>query len=415
MPSTPSWSATWPTRRSTVRAPSFSAAGAVRAVTTSATRASCPVTTTRRCAPTPAPSRSSSPSPRGRYPRARARGSAGSVTPWPPGQAPPATSRRRSSPICPFPPMRGARGAWSPAADPQGGPMSDDLTRPDATDGISRRTALIGGAAAAGGLLGAAASDARAAGRHAGRAAPARRRVDVVVVGAGLAGLSAAHGLVARGHSVAVLEARERVGGRTLNHPVGGGEVVEVGGQWVGPGQDRILALARSLGVGTFKTHTAGAQIFDYQGRQTHFTGLIPPLPDPDAGDFGQLLGEVIALQAQVSTAAPWQSPGAAGLDGQTLETWKLAHSSTPGARFLLDLAVKAVFAAEPRDLSLLHALFYLAAGTGILYLTGTPGGAQDSRLHGGSQLISIRLAERLGARVVLGAPVRRISQDAGG
>jgi monoamine oxidase len=272
--------------------------------------------------------------------------------------------------------------------------------------GVSRREALAGGALATGGLL-AAAAPARAAARP--------RRVDVLVVGAGLAGLSAASDLVAAVHSVAVLEARERVGGRTLNHPVGAGEVVEVGGQWVGPGQDRILARARELGVGTFKTYTHGAQIFDYRGTQTHFSELIPPLPEPDAGDFAQLLGKVIAAQGQIATAAPWRSPGASALDAQTLATYTLANTSTPGARFLLELAVKAVFAAEPRDLSLLHALFYLAAGTGILFLTGTAGGAQDSRFHGGSQLISIRLAQRLGRRVTLGAPVRRIVQDARG
>jgi monoamine oxidase len=273
--------------------------------------------------------------------------------------------------------------------------------------GVSRREALLGAAAVAtAGLL--------VDGETAAAATPTRRAA-VVVVGAGLAGLSAASDLVKAGHSVVVLEARDRVGGRTLNHQLGGGEVVEVGGQWVGPGQDRILARARSLGITTFKTYTKGEQIFDYAGKQTHFTGLIPPLPDPDAGDFGQLLAAIIKLQATVPLDKPWTAPGAAALDAQTLETFKLSNSRTAGARFLLDLAIKAVFAAEPRDLSLLHALFYFQSGRGIINLTSTAGGAQDSRFVGGSQLVSIQMAKRLGARLVLNAPVRRIAQSRSG
>ncbi len=87
----------------------------------------------------------------------------------------------------------------------------------------------------------------------------------------------------------------------------------------------------------------------------------------------------------------------------------------TSGAHFLLGLAVRAVFAAEPRDLSLLHALWYLNSGGGVINLTSTAGGAQDSRFVGGSQLVSIRMAERLGPRVVLNAPVRRVGQDRSG
>jgi monoamine oxidase len=276
--------------------------------------------------------------------------------------------------------------------------------------GVSRREALVGAAGATAAVLSDVAPVA-AKSRRAGGSG----RVDVVVVGAGLAGLSAASDLVRAGHSVAVLEARGRVGGRTLNYSLGGGEVVEVGGEWVGPGQDRILARARSLGIKTFKTYTKGNQVFDYLGSLTHFTGLIPPLPQPDAGDFATLLGTIIKLEATVPLDKPWTAANGAALDAQTLETFKLANSSTPGARFLLDLATKAVFAAEPRDLSLLHALFYFNSGKGILNLTSTAGGAQDSRFVGGSQLVSIRMAQRLGSRVMLGAPVRTIVQSATG
>src|SRR4051794_41981110 len=100
--------------------------------------------------------------------------------------------------------------------------------------------------------------------------------VDVAVVGAGLAGLVAARDLTAAGRSGVVLEARDGAGGRTLNQEIGDGKVVEMGGQWIGPTQDRIAALARSLDVATFPTHNTGRHILHLRGRVSRYAGEIP-------------------------------------------------------------------------------------------------------------------------------------------
>jgi monoamine oxidase len=238
---------------------------------------------------------------------------------------------------------------------------------------------------------------------------------DVIVVGAGLAGLAAARRAVREGATVLVLEARSRVGGRTLNASLGGSKVVEVGGQWVGPGQTSVLALAEAVGVETFKTYNTGSNLLYYQGRLAPYESAgVPPIPDADTSEFLSFgFGVVDPLAAKIPLETPWTAEGVdtLALDGQTVESWKLAQLATPGARFLFDLVIEAVFACEPRDVSLLEFLFSVHSSGGFLPLVSVDGGAQDSRLVGGSQRISERVAAELGERIVLNAPVERIRQ----
>jgi len=281
--------------------------------------------------------------------------------------------------------------------------------------GFTRR-GLIGGAAAG-------AAGATLARPHSAQAADTLS-ADVVVIGAGLAGLSAARRLVDRGRSVVVLEARDRVGGRTLTRNVNGASL-DVGGQWIGPTQDKMAALARELGVGTFKTYNEGNNLYyrNGSGRPYSSSGPLGPIPPdvPGAAEAGAALALLDDMASKIPRDKPWTAENAREYDSQTFETWKLNHTVSEGGRLLLDLGIEAVFACEPRDVSLLFVLFYIAAagnestvGT-FERLINTGGGAQETRFVGGSQQLSLGLAKRLGARVHLSSPVRTIVQTAGG
>ncbi|HEU4700989.1 MAG TPA: flavin monoamine oxidase family protein [Conexibacter sp.] len=241
------------------------------------------------------------------------------------------------------------------------------------------------------------------------------RTADVVVVGAGLAGLTAARALRRAGADVVVLEARERVGGRVLNHELGDGKVVEVGGQWVGPTQDRALALIAELGLETFDTHTAGRNLFEHQGRISSYAGAIPRVSPPALLDTQVAIGRLTRMAQRVDPAAPWQAPRAARWDAETVASWSRRHMRTRLGRDLIQLACEAVWAADPADVSLLHFLAYAKAAGGLDPLISTEGGAQQTRVVGGSQRIPLALAEELGEAVLLGQPVRRIAHGGDG
>jgi monoamine oxidase len=246
-------------------------------------------------------------------------------------------------------------------------------------------------------------------------AVPGGREAEVIVVGAGLAGLVAARQLVAARRDVLVLEARDRVGGRTANASIGAGKVTEMGGQWVGPTQDRVLGLAQELGIETFPTFYEGRNLLDLGGRIRRYKGTIPRLAPLALLDLDRARRKLRKAARGVPADAPWTAPNATRLDSQTLATWVRKAARTKKARALLEIATGTVMGTGISELSLLWMLSYVNSAGSFDALIDTEGGAQQDRFVGGSQLISQRLAEALGEAVVLSAPVRRIAQDSAG
>ena len=281
---------------------------------------------------------------------------------------------------------------------------------------LTRRGVL--GAGAAGAAAGALPASATAARKR-------TRRVDVVVVGAGLAGLTAAREVRRGGKSVLVLEAARRAGGRVWSHPLGGGEVSERGGTFVGPTQDHMINLAKAYGIETFPTYNEGNNVAYIEGDRVEWsdtgpTGTAPPDPAilPELAATVALLDE---MSKEVSVDAPWEAAKALEYDGQTLETWIRDNSATPRFRSLIPLATRPIFGTEPRDLSLLFVLFYIAASGDETHAGtfernfNTRNGAQESRFVGSTSAVVERMAKELGRRLLLRHPVRRIAQGRGG
>ncbi|GAB7071386.1 flavin monoamine oxidase family protein [Mycobacterium hodleri] len=238
--------------------------------------------------------------------------------------------------------------------------------------------------------------------------------LDVVVVGAGFAGLTVARSLAARGHEVRVLEGRDRVGGRSHTTTVAG-VPVDLGATFVGPTQTGVLKLAAELGCPTEPTHNVGKNLIRWRGRVRSYRSTIPKLSILELLDVSRIQWRFERLGKQVPLGAPWTAPTADRLDHLTVDGWLRSVHAGKSTRDLMAIMARVTWGCEPYEVSMLHAVHYIKAAGGIGTMLDVKGGAQQDRFPGGTQQIAIRMADELGERVRLGSAVERIEHTAAG
>ncbi|MEV4143576.1 flavin monoamine oxidase family protein [Amycolatopsis sp. NPDC049691] len=240
---------------------------------------------------------------------------------------------------------------------------------------------------------------------------PAATSVDVVVVGAGFAGLSAAERLVSTGRSVRVVEGRDRVGGRSLSGEVAGVKV-DLGATWVARRHTAIRDLANRVGCTTTGQFARGRNVLWMAGRRRTYRSTIPKVSPAALVDLTRVQLALNKLVATIDVEAAWKSPRAGEFDAISFGEWLDRKNAQPVTRAMMTVVSKVQWGCSPGDVSLLHALRYIRAAGGVDHMLDVEGGQQQDRYTETTQEIAKRVAERLGDRVVLGTPVRWVTQD---
>ncbi|KAA9151113.1 FAD-dependent oxidoreductase [Microbacterium lushaniae] len=238
---------------------------------------------------------------------------------------------------------------------------------------------------------------------------------DVVVVGAGAAGLTAANDLRKAGLSVAVLEARDRVGGRLWTDVIDGA-MLEIGGQWVSPDQDALIDTLAELGLETYSRHRDGDSVYvGPDGAAVRFTGDVFPVSPDTERIIGEITERLDAMVAEIDPDRPWAHPKADEWDAVSWDAWLRAQTDDDEAVRNLAFATGSAMLTKPTHaFSLLQSLL-MAASAGSYSNLVDADFILDKRVVGGLQQVPLLLAERLGDDVLLGQAVRRLAWEEDG
>lgn len=238
---------------------------------------------------------------------------------------------------------------------------------------------------------------------------------DVAIVGAGLSGLSAAALLSRSGLRVVVLEAQDRVGGRTWSQPIGRDSFIDIGGQWIGKGHDSMYRLAREAGIATFPTYTTGRHTWQQEGRMKRYKGENPPV-----GLLGLLRlakggRKFDKLTQQVDPLRPWDMENAAQLDRISLGDWLDENIRDEKSARIFKRIAEGELCTSTHRISMLQALSSARATGSFQQAESTEGGALQDRLQGGAQGICNFLHGQIRSAVRLNCPVSFVEQSGDG